>query len=318
MMVDRSEGGIFAQGVSKQYRRDGNPVDALVDVSVTVRRGEVLGLLGPNGAGKSTLVRILSTLLKPGSGAVWIDGCNALHDPCRARRSIGVALQEVGLDESRSTEQTVLMHARLHGLGRRESRQRVADLLHALGLGEVTGRRIRNLSGGMRRKVDLALALVHRPTVLILDEPTVGLDPPSRWELWEQIRHLRANGTAILLTTQHLEEADQLADQLVILADGRIVAHGSPEELKGKIGRSVLEIGFQESLEAERGAECLGSGSLCSGTNLRWPVADPEALRIGLERLHAEDITPASVMLREPSLDDVFLLDQRQGKRHAP
>jgi ABC-2 type transport system ATP-binding protein len=314
-MTDYCDSRISVQQVSKHYGRPGRVIRALTDVSFVAREGEIIGLLGVNGAGKSTLVRILSTLLRPDSGTVRVAGFDVVREPDAARRSIGVAQQDVGLDESRNVTGMLRLHARLHGLSRREGDGRIEALLAALRLEGVSGRKIRGLSGGMRRKVDLALALVHSPPVVFLDEPTVGLDPPSRIELWEQIRDLRAGGATILLTTQHLDEADRLADRVVILADGRVVSEGTPAELKRTIAESILELIFADSATATRGADCLGADArLVHDGSVRLLVSGPDGVRIGLEELHARAIHPVSARLREPSLEDLFLRIDRSSR----
>jgi ABC-type multidrug transport system ATPase subunit len=307
-MTDYFELRIDVQNLSKRYGRAGRAVDALSDVSFAAAKGEIVGLLGVNGAGKSTLVRILSTVLRPDSGTARVAGFDVLREPDAARRSIGVAQQDVGLDESRTVGSLLGLHARLHGLSRRDRDRRIEALLAALQLEDAARRRIRALSGGMRRKVDLALALVHSPSVVFLDEPTVGLDPPSRIELWDQIRDLRAAGTTILLTTQHIEEADQLADRVVILADGRVVSEGTPAELKSTVSESTLELHFEDVAEATLGAACLGVSAHARAENrVRLPISGPDDVRVKLEALHAEAIEPVSARLSEASLEDLFL-----------
>lgn len=303
-MADRPE--IAAEGVCKRYRGSGG-VPALRGVSFAVAKGEILGLLGANGAGKSTLVRILSTLLRPDSGSAGIAGHDVIREADAVRRSIGVAQQEVGLDELRPVRAVLDLHARLYGLGRRDGARRIEELLEALRLQSVAGRRIRDLSGGMRRKVDLALALVHRPPVVFLDEPTTGMDPPSRLELWEQVRNLRREGATILLSTQHLEEADHLADRVIILSEGRIVTEGTPRELRRAVGGPTLELDFAETPDAALAASCLGEASRRLGHSVHLPVAGPAGLREALELLEAEAIRPSAVRLEEPSLDRLFM-----------
>ncbi len=308
-MKDRSE--ISIEGVCKRYRGSGGGAFALTDVSFDVGRGEILGLLGVNGAGKSTLVRILSTLLRPDSGTAGIAGHDILREPNAVRRSIGVAQQEVWLDESRPVRTVLDLHARLHGLSRRDGARRIEELLELLRLQGVADRRIHSLSGGMRRKVDLALALVHVPPVIFLDEPTSGMDPPSRLEFWERIRSLREEGATILLTTQHLEEAEQLADRVIILSEGRVLTSGTPQELKRRVGGSTLELDFGDMAEALLAASCLGEGSRQLGCSVRLPVSDHDDLRVALEMLEAEAIKPTAVRLEEPSLDQLFLRTRR-------
>lgn len=304
-MKDRPE--IVIAGVCKRYRGSDGGVLALKDVSFTVAKGEIVGLLGVNGAGKSTLVRILSTLLRPDSGTAGIAGHDILREPHAVRLSIGVAQQEVGLDESRSVRSVLDLHARLYGLSRREGARRIEELLEVLSLQGVADRRIRSLSGGMRRKVDLALALVHEPPIIFLDEPTFGMDPPSRFELWEQIRSLREEGSTILLTTQYLEEVDHLADRVIILSEGRVITEGTPKELKRTVGRSTLELDFEDVAEAVLAASCLGEGSRQLRQSVHLPVAGPDDLRVALEMLEAKVIRPIAVRLEEPSLDQLFL-----------
>lgn len=315
-MNDRPE--IVVEGVCKRYGGSGAGVLALDDVSFAVARGEILGLLGANGAGKSTLVRILSTLLRPDSGAVRIAGHDVLGEADAVRRSIGVAQQEVGLDESRPVRAVLDLHARLYGLSRRESTRRSEELLDVLRLQGVADRRIHRLSGGMRRKVDLALALVHGPPVVFLDEPTYGMDPPSRLEFWEQIRTLREGGATILLTTQYLEEADRLADRVVILSEGQVVTEGSPRELKREIGESVLELDFADPAEAALASSCLGEASWHLGHTAHLPVSGPDELRVALDVLNAEEIRPFTVRLEEPSLDQLFLRSQPLAAAEMP
>lgn len=309
--------GIDVQNVSKQYRKSGAPIAALTDVSFAVGKGEILALLGVNGAGKSTLVRVLSTLLRPDSGTAAVNGFDVQREANAARHSIGVALQDVGLDDSRRVGSVLRLHTRLHGLSRREGVRRTEELYAALGLGAVADRRIRELSGGMRRKVDLALALVHAPPIVFLDEPTVGLDPPSRLDLWRQIGDLREAGTTILLTTQHLEEADRLADRVVILAGGRVLSEGTPAELKRTVGETTLELGFEDAAAAARAAAFLDGGSRLAGSAVRLPVPGPDGVRVELERLHANGLRPLSMNLSEPSLEDLFLQDDSSPREPA-
>lgn len=306
-MPDYRDHVLFIENVSKRYRRSDSAVPALTDVSFTAGAGELVALLGVNGAGKSTLVRILSTLLRPDSGTVRIAGHDVIDEPTAVRESIGVAQQDVGLDGSRSVLSVLRLHARLHGLSRDEGTARIDELLDVLRLRGAASRRINSLSGGMRRKVDLALALVHNPPVIFLDEPTLGLDPPSRMELWERIRALRAEGAAILLTTQHLEEADRLADRVIILSDGRVVSEGTPMELKKTVGESILELDFEDATEARRAATQLGDASQLTEGTVSLPISGPEHLRIELEALEAADIQALAVRVDEPGLDQLFM-----------
>lgn len=298
---------IAVEGVCKRYRGSDGGVLALRDVSLGVAKGEILGLLGVNGAGKSTLVRILSTLLKPDSGIVSIGGHDVVREADAVRRSIGVAQQTVGLDESRPVRTVLTLHARLYGLSRSAGARRIEELLDVLRLQTVANKQIRHLSGGMRRKVDLALALVHGPSIVFLDEPTFGMDPPSRLEFWELIRRLRQQGVTILLTTQYLEEADHLADRVVILSEGRVVAEGTPKGLKETVGGSTLELDFADAVEAAGAATCLGKACQQMGQSVHLPISDPEALRVTLETLETEMIRPIAVRIEEPTLEQLFM-----------
>jgi ABC-2 type transport system ATP-binding protein len=310
--------GVVVRDIAKRYRKGGAVVPALTHVSFTVGRGEILGLLGVNGAGKSTLVRILSTLLKPDTGTVSIAGYDILKEPDAVRQSIGIAQQEVGLDDQRSVQSVLHLHAQLHGLSRGEGARRIEELLECLGLQDVVDRRIRDLSGGMRRKTDLALALVHSPQIIFLDEPTSGLDPPSRIGIWNQLRELRTKGVTILLTTQHLEEADALADKVIILSEGRIVSEGPPAALKKAINESVLELDFEDPSEATLGADRLGEASRLLEQTVYLPISGPADLRSGLELLNAHGIHPIAVRLKEPSLDEFFLSTDQPPQMASP
>jgi len=216
---------------------------AVRGVDLHVARGEIFGFLGPNGAGKSTTVRMLTTLLRPTGGRATVAGFDVTRHPGRVRKCIGVALQEAGLNGMSSGFELLEMHARLHGMRRAHARARARELLEIVQLTDAADRRAVRYSGGMKRRLDLAIALVHRPRVLFLDEPTTGLDPASRYVIWEEVRRLRKEeGTTVLLTTQYLDEADQLADRIAIIDDGVIVTEGTPEALKREVGADVVHV----------------------------------------------------------------------------
>jgi daunorubicin resistance ABC transporter ATP-binding subunit len=221
--------------VDQVSKRFGSTV-ALDGVSLTVGAGEVLGLLGPNGAGKTTLIRIVATLLSPDSGTVVVAGHDVGREPQAVRRSIGLAGQSAAVDELLTGRENLCLIGRLYGLGRREARRRADEVLERFGLAEAADRRVRTYSGGMRRRLDLAATLVGRPSVVLLDEPTAGLDPRSRRELWEFVDQLAADGATVLLTSQYLEELDRLARRVVVIDWGAVLAQGTPEELKQLIG----------------------------------------------------------------------------------
>jgi ABC-2 type transport system ATP-binding protein len=236
-----SPAAIHADGLARSYGKQG--VEALRGISLRVQPGEVFGLLGPNGSGKTTTVKILTTLLPPSGGEARVAGWDVRTDPARVRRSIGVALQDVALDPLLTAWDHMRLQCSLHRVPLRARRRLGTELIARMGLTEAAGRRVSTYSGGMKRRLDLALALVHEPAVLFLDEPTVGLDPQSRLAVWDEVRRLaREQGVAVFLTTQHLEEADALADRVAILDCGEIVASGTPRDLKKGVGERTLVV----------------------------------------------------------------------------
>ena len=228
---------VEAHQLVKQYRSRAGAVDAVRGVDLRVAAGEVFGFLGPNGAGKSTIVRMLTTLMSITSGWARVGGVDVMADPDAARRGIGVALQEAGLDQRQTGRELLVLQARLFGSTAEQAAARAQELLELLELTDAADRRVKGYSGGMKRRLDLASALVHDPRVLFLDEPTTGLDPASRLTVWEEVRRINARGTTIFLTTQYLEEADQLCDRLAIIDNGRIVLEGTPAQLKADLRR---------------------------------------------------------------------------------
>jgi ABC-2 type transport system ATP-binding protein len=228
---------IDAEGLVKHYSGRGGDVEAVRGVDLRVQQGEVFGFLGPNGAGKSTTVRMLTTLMTITAGSARVAGVDVIADPDAVRLRIGVALQEAGLDQRQTGREIVILQGRLYGLSHAEAAQRAQELLALVDLVEDADRRIKGYSGGMKRRLDLASALVHQPDVLFLDEPTTGLDPASRLTVWEELRRINESGTTIFLTTQYLEEADQLCDRISIIDAGLIVGEGTPAELKTDLRR---------------------------------------------------------------------------------
>lgn len=293
--------------VAEELRRTFREVVAVDNISLAVPRGSVLGLLGVNGAGKTTMVRMLATVLKPDSGRAVVHGFDVIEQPQDVRRSIGLAGQNAAVDANLTGRENLELVGRLSHLGRSRSRERADALLDQFGLTDAGNRPVRTYSGGMRRRLDLGAALVANPPVLFLDEPTTGLDPASRLDLWGVIESLVADGTTVLLTTQYLEEADRLADNIVVINKGLIAAEGSAKQLKDRLGDTVIEFEFASPAVAKSAATALGS-TVAAGTVVRLVMSDgPATLRDALNRLSAAEVTPSHVSLREPTLDDVFL-----------
>src|SRR5580700_8413336 len=300
---------VEARGLVKRFGK----TTALAGVDLTARAGTVLGLLGPNGAGKTTAVRILATLLRPDSGEAYICGYNTQRDAHQVRQLIGLTGQYASVDEGLSGTNNLIMIGRLLGLGRPQARARAAELLARFELSDAAGRRAKTYSGGMRRRLDLAASLVGRPRVLYLDEPTTGLDPHSRNEVWGMIRQLVADGTTVLLTTQYLEEADQLAHDIAVIDRGAVIATGTPDELKASAGRQVLEVtpanradlsAVAELLELVLGSTpTIGVESGQVSAQVEGGRALPDIIRAFEDR----SIELAEFALRRASLDEVFL-----------
>jgi ABC-2 type transport system ATP-binding protein len=285
-------------------------IKAVAGIDLDVDDGEIYAFLGPNGAGKTTTVRMLVTLLRPTGGTASVAGHDVVKEAQQVRRSIGVALQEAALDPLMTGAELIELQATLHGIPRAESQRRAKDLLHRVGLTDAGDRRVGTYSGGMRRRLDLAMALVHEPKVLFLDEPTTGLDPQSRRAIWDEVRRLNDEGTTVFLTTQYLEEADQLADRVGIINKGKMAAEGTPAALKASMGRTYLELTVSANGGASPAQVLSRFGEVMPG--------DGGALRVALEHgtseiptivraLDEAGMTIESLRVVEPSLDDVFL-----------
>jgi ABC-2 type transport system ATP-binding protein len=289
-------------------------VRAVDGLDLVVDEGEIYGFLGPNGAGKTTLVRILTTLLRPTSGSARVAGHDVVREAEAVRRSIGVALQEAAIDPLMTGRELLRMQGALHGLRLGEARERAVTLLDRVGLTDAADRRVGGYSGGMRRRLDLALALVHRPAVLFLDEPTTGLDPMSRSALWREVRALNDEGTTVFLTTQYLEEAEQLADRVGIIARGSLVAEGTPAALKSRVGEPTLHVEVSDPADVERARSALSGlgelerqdGAVPTRVALRTR-AGKAAIAPAVRALDEHDIAVESVEVDTPTLDDVFL-----------
>jgi oleandomycin transport system ATP-binding protein len=299
---------IEAEGLVKTFGK----VKALDGVDMVAGEGTIFGLLGPNGAGKTTSIRILSTLLKPDSGRAAIGGYDVLRQPADVRRLIGLTGQYAAVDELLSGKENLFMIGRLLGFPSRDARARATELLEAFDLTDAATKLVKEYSGGMRRRLDLAASLVGRPRFLFLDEPTTGLDPKSRLELWGMIRALVAEGTTVLLTTQYLEEADRLADELVVIDRGRVIAAGTPGELKTRVGGQVLQAQPSEPADLERTEKILamfgdGEDPYRDDLLITVKIADRSILGQVVRRLDEEGIVVDDLSLRRPSLDEVFL-----------
>ncbi len=286
-------------------------VRALDGVSLSFEPGIVYALLGPNGAGKTTLIRVLTTLLKPDSGRVEVEGIDVVADPRRVRSRIGLGGQYAAIDDFQSGRENVEMVGRLYNLSRREAAQRTTEVLERINLIEAADRQVRTYSGGMRRRLDLAASMVGRPSVLFLDEPTTGVDPRSRIELWELIRELVEGGTTLLLTTQYLEEADYLADRIGVIDEGQLIAEGTARQLKAKLGGDViaLHVGAADREAALRIlTDIAGEPPSEHRGTLSIPAPDGAAsLTATVRALDDAGLAPEDIALRKPTLDDVFL-----------
>ncbi|WP_320673088.1 ATP-binding cassette domain-containing protein [Patulibacter defluvii] len=302
---------IDARGLIKRY----GTVEALRGLDLEVPAGTVFGLLGPNGAGKSTTVKILTTLAAPTDGSATVAGADVLRDPAAVRRRIGVVSQASGTDKALTGRENLVLQGRIHGMGKAEARARADELLSRLALDEAKDRVVSGYSGGMQRRVDIATALMHRPQVLFLDEPTTGLDPEIRADLWQVVRELADDGMTVLLTTHYLEEADQLAAELAIVDRGRVVAKGTPAALKAELQGDAIVVelaapvpeGLDVAALLREGASGLGEITV-DGQTVRARVergagATPQVL----QALEARQLAVASITLSRPSLDDVYL-----------
>jgi ABC-2 type transport system ATP-binding protein len=295
-----------------ELRKRYGDVEALRGVDLRVEAGSVFGLLGPNGAGKTTAVRILTTLLRPDGGAASVAGYDVVREGARVRERIGLAGQYAAVDENLSGFENLEMVGRLYHLGRRRARERADELLTAFELDEAGRRLARTYSGGMRRRLDLAAALVARPPVLFLDEPTTGLDIRSRIGLWDAIEALVAEGTTVLLTTQYLDEADRLAERIAVIDHGLVIAEGTPDELKAQVGGDRLEIKLEDGSRDEDAIAALlpiaEERPFCDNGSLRVPLRERRgSIAEAVRRLDEAGVGIDDIAVRRPTLDDVFL-----------
>ena len=309
MTSDNLDAAIVARSLRRTFK---GGIEAVRDIDLTVSSGEVFGFLGPNGAGKTTTVRMLCTLLPPSAGSASVAGLDVVEDAAEVRRRIGVALQEIGLDPVQTGRELLELQCGLYGITGQAARSRAEELLELVGLTDAAERRTKTYSGGMKRRLDLASALVHAPDVLFLDEPTTGLDPASRLTIWDEVRRINAGGATVFLTTQYLEEADKLCDRLAINDEGKIVAEGTPEQLKAEMGHDVVSV----SLDGDDVAAT--EAALTGLTGLERVMTEPYGLALYVEDgpgsiaeivrlLEREQIRPGPISVARPSLDDVFL-----------
>jgi ABC-2 type transport system ATP-binding protein len=306
--VGSSSRGIEVEGLVREFGKGFRAVDG---VDLRVEPGEIYGFLGPNGAGKSTTVLMLTTLLPPTAGVARVAGYDVVKQGAEVRSAIGAALQEAALDPFLTGREHLALQAAMHGIGRKERRRRAVELLERVGLTEAADRRVGGYSGGMKRRLDLALALVHEPRILFLDEPTTGLDPQSRSALWDEVSRLAKEGVTVFLTTQYLEEADVLADRVGIIDNGKIVAEDTPEALKAEVGRSSIEARPADPDEQDAVARVLeqfGEPIAASTGSAAVRLEDrSQGLADVVRALDRKDLRVASLELNEPSLDDVYL-----------
>lgn len=298
---------IWAEGLVKRF----GETTALAGVDLAVRTGTVLGLLGPNGAGKTTAVRVLTTLLRPDAGRASVGGHDVVREAHVVRQLIGLTGQYAAVDETLTGVENLLFIGRLLGMPRDQARARAVELLEAFSLTDAGGRAAKTFSGGMRRRLDVAASLVGRPQVLFLDEPTTGLDPRARNDVWAMVRNLLATGVTVLLTTQYLEEADQLADEIAVVDHGRVIAMGTPEELKNKTGAQTLHVRPMDPAAVDLVASIMSEvvrvrAEVDSGT-VAVAVTDPSVMPAVVRRLDEAGLAVAEMALRGASLDEVFL-----------
>ncbi len=313
---------IEARALARTFRTRTGVVEAVRGVDFQIAEGEIVGFLGPNGAGKTTTQRMLATLLLPTSGSATVSGCDLVKDPVGVRRTLGYVSQAGGTNPLAGVDEELVVQAELCGMKRADAQVRAKELRDSLDLAEMGGRLIKTLSGGQKRRVDIALGLMHRPKLLFLDEPSTGLDPHSRANLWDHIRAVREkSGTTVLLTTHYLDEADALCDRILIIDGGKIVAEGTPEELKRRISGDLVTLEIGDHVEAA--AALLREQPevrevVTAGKSVRFVVDQGDQQAIPLSQLLAgAKLTPTSLHISRPSLDDVFLTLTGRSLRDA-
>lgn len=315
---------IETQGLRKSFKSRRGEVEAVRSVELSVEEDEIYGFLGPNGAGKTTTLRMLATLLEPDGGQANVAGCDLLKEPAAVRERIGYVSQSGGARNEATGRENLVLQARLYGMRKARARERAEKMLGLLDLAQFADRNVKTYSGGQRRRLDIALGMVHQPGLLFLDEPTTGLDPQSRARLWDEVRRLREGGTAVFITTHYLEEADALCDRLAIMDYGEIVAEGTPEALKREISGDIVTLGLQESDgKLEQASELLNGQSFvreleATEERLRLQVDNGEqSLPLILRLFDSSGFEVSEISLSRPTLDDVFLKKTGRSLREA-
>jgi ABC-2 type transport system ATP-binding protein len=315
--IGNSEWALEAKGLVKSFG-DNRAVDG---VDLYVKPGTIYGVLGPNGAGKTTTIRMIATLLKADAGTARIFGHDVVKEPQIVRQLIGVTGQYASVDESLSATENLMIFSRLLGLSRSEAKRKSADLLEEFGLTDAAKRPLKNFSGGMRRRLDLAASLIARPPLIFLDEPTTGLDPRTRNQMWDTIRKLVKSGSTVLLTTQYLQEADELADRVAVIDHGKVVAEGTVDELKGSIGTSSLHVSIQDARHLQHARQLVErildvrSAVSAEGGKITAPLGNINLVTDLLMALRESGIELAGMSVQKPSLDEVFLTLTDSGKK---
>jgi ABC-2 type transport system ATP-binding protein len=305
-------------------RGDQKTVNAVDGVNITVHQGEIFGFLGPNGAGKTTTLQMLTTLLKPTAGEAQIAGYDLQAEPEKIRRVIGYVSQVGGADSSANAYENLILHARLYGMSHHEAQARATSLIERFAMQEFASRQVATYSGGQRRRLDLALGLVHKPRIIFLDEPTLGLDPQSRAYLWQEIRRINQEGATVFITTHYLDEADALCSRLAIIDHGTIVAEGDPATLKQSVGHETIALSFFDAQTAERALQALQHTALAQQSVLKEetvhisaPSSDQKTLLQALNILDANHLPLKNLQVHTPSLDDLFLHKTGRSLREA-
>ena len=323
-VLDRATGALVVEDLRKSFRVKGGTVEAVRGIDLRVARGEIFGFLGPNGAGKTTTLRMLTTLLPPDGGRALVAGADVASRPQDVRRRIGYVGQRGGADTAATGRENLVLQARLYGQRRAEASARAAELIDLVELSEFADRPALTYSGGQRRRLEVALGFVHRPEILFLDEPTTGLDPQNRANLWDRVRALRATGTTVFLTTHYMEEADALCDRVAIIDHGAIASEGTPRELKQCLGRETVLIKPGpaarplEDLRRDLAAQRFVEEARIEGETIRLSVGDGgQALPAIVARLQSDGVPLDTISLSAPSLDDVFLRQTGRSLRDA-